>query len=321
MKKYVILTLISLTIILMIFASGNSTISNIEYVSAVKAEKKTAVEIINYSGTVEYRNSTVCSAKGAGVIQSVLAESGDFVTKGDPVLTVFQTESEISNADIMSAITSGDFQSIVSAADGDISSVVYEAPSTGIISGLDIEENSFFQKGQILFKVSPEQSFQVRINALEKDIPKLKIGQSVKIDCKAVPDILYGTVDSIGSSAKQTTTASGKETTVKITVKIDGENKDIKSGYTASCSIKISEKSNALLIPYSCVGKDEDNKNFVYLLKNGALKKQFVSCGTEYSNGMEILSGLSDGDIVVSDCSKVKDISSTVVNEVKGHAE
>lgn len=317
MKKYIILSFISLTLILTVFATGYTKISGIDYASAVKVERTNAFEKLNYTGTVEYSNSAVTSSSGSGMVQSVLVNNGDFVEKGTPIMTVYQTDAEISKTDILSAITSNDFDSLSSVFENDASIVVYEAKASGIISELNVEEGSVFQKGQNLFKISPEKSFQIQINVIEKDIPKIKVGQNVKIDCKAVSQILYGTVSSIGNSAKQTTTSTGKETTVKVIIKIDDESDEIKSGYTAACSITVSEKENVLLIPYSSLGTEDDGRSFVYILRDKSLEKSYVSCGEEFTNGLEIRSGLSENDIIAEDSSKVEKPENTVVNEVR----
>ena len=321
MKKYILLSLTSLSVILIIFASGYSKVLEIEYVSAVKIEKTTAFEKINYNGTVEYNNSSVCTANGTGVVQSVLVNNGDYVEKGDPVLTVYQTDTELTRADIMSYAASGDYEELADMLNGDISVSVYEANASGLINSLDFNQGSVFQKGQTLFKVSPEQSFQVQINAVEKDIPRIKVGQKVRIDCKALSDMLYGTVKSIGSSASQTSTSMGKETTVKVLISIDDQNSEIKPGYTALCSITLAEKKNTLLIPYSSVKQDDNGKNYVYYVNKNRVQKHYVTVGTEYSNGLEIKNGLNTNDIIVYDASCVKEIDKTTVNEVRLNAQ
>lgn len=321
MKKYIILTLTTLSVILIIFASGYSKVSEIEYVSAVKIEKTTAVEKLNYNGTVEYNNAIVCTSGGTGVVQSVMVNNGDYVEKGDPVLTVYQTDTELTRSDIMSYASSGNYDELTSLFDGDIAVKVYEAESSGLVSSLDVTEGSVFQKGQALFKVSPEQSFQVQINVLEKDVPRIKVGQKVSIDCKALSNILCGKVKSIGRSASQVSTSMGKETTVKVLISIDDSDPDIKSGYTAVCSITLSEKKDTLLIPYCSVKEEDNGKNYVYYVNDNKIQKRYISFGTEYSNGLEIKKGLNDGDIIVYDASSIGEADNTVVNEVRLNAQ
>lgn len=317
MKKYIILSLISLSLILTVIATGYTKVKSIEYASAVRIEGETAVEQLNYSGTVEYKNSSVCVSSGTGMVQSVLVNNGDYVKKGDYIVIAYQTESELSKTDILSAITSGDYDKLNSMFENNSSVVVYEAGSSGIISDLSLEESSVIHKGQTLFKISPENSFQVQINVTENDIPKIQVGQSVRIDCKAASDVFRGTVSSISKSAKQTTTASGKETTVKVTVQIDDANSELRSGYTAACCITVAKAENVLLAPYNGVAKDECGDNFVYLLCDSAVKKHYVICGKEYNNGIEIKDGLLSGDIILSDISEVENPENAVVDEVR----
>lgn len=321
MKKYIILTIVSFTIILTVFATGYSRVDNIEYLSAVRVEKTTAVESLIYSGTVEYANSQSCSSGGQGVVQSVLVSNGDYVREGDPILIAYQTESEVSTTDIMSAVTDGNYDEIYSLLGEESSIIAYNAPGSGIVSSLSLEENSVFQKGQTLFKISPENSFQIQINVTEKDISKVSVGQSVAVECKAIENALSGTVSSVDKSAKQTTTTTGKETTVKVVVTIDDECDDIKPGYTAECTINVSEAENTVLIPYSCITADENGEELVYLYDGERAEPHYIVCGKEYNNGVEVKAGLDVNDLILSEASNVENINRVVVNEVKSYEQ
>lgn len=316
MKKYVILVCVSLTLILTVLATGYNYISDIEYTSAMRVEKTLAKESLIYTGLVEYSNASTCTSKGNGMVQSVLVNNGDFVSEGDPIVIAYETESEIPKSDIMSAITANNYDLISSILESNSTLSVYEAKTSGIISSLNLDGNSLYQKGQTLYKISPENSFQIQVNVTENDISKVEIGQTVLIECKAVSNTLKGVVKGIDKSAKQTSTGTGKETTVKVIIQIEDDCEEIKSGYTASCSINISEKADTLLLPYSAVATDENGVDYVYLYKNGTVVKHTVNCGKEYNNGIEIKKGLSEGDIVISDLAEVKDISRAIVNEV-----
>ncbi|MDE7389894.1 MAG: HlyD family efflux transporter periplasmic adaptor subunit [Lachnospiraceae bacterium] len=317
MKKYIVLLCLSLTAVLSVFAVGYNCVENINYISAISLSESTAVESLVYSGAVEYMNSSHCYAYGTGVVQSLLVNDGDYVTDGTPVMTVYQTEDEISKSDIMSALTDNSYDELYNMISDKASVVVYSAEGDGIISSLNMDEGSIFQKGQTLFKVSPENSYQVQLNISERDISKIKLGQSVQVYCKAVKKKLKGTVISIGSSAKQSSTTAGKETTVSVVVSVDDECEELKCGYSAVCTIIVSQKENALLIPYSSLGADENGDEFVYIYSDGKIEPHYVMCGKEYSNGQEIKAGLSPNDIIVSTFSDVKDVRNSVVNEVK----
>ena len=316
MKKYVVLVLISITLILIVFAVGYTRVEGTDLVKGVRIDPSTAVERVNYSGTVEYADSASASAKGSGVVQTVFFKNGDHVDEGDVVLSVCETYADISGSDIMSRLTANSADALTSLIGADPTVTFYSAGRSGVISGLDVESGGFFTKGQTLFKVSEQEGFQVQLNVSEKDISKVEPGQDVRIDCKALSHLLGGTVQSVGDTAKQTATSSGKITTVRVTVKINDSADGLKTGYTADCSIVTDRKDGALLAPYSAVGYDDGGAAYVYLKSGSAVKKQPVSVGKEYSNGIEITKGISDGDIIVYDAAKVSDPARTVVNEV-----
>ena len=321
MKKIIAAVTVTLALILIVFAVGYTRVGSTELVRGVRVSRRTAVERLNYTGTVEYAGSASSCAKGSGIVQSVFFKNGDVVEQGDVVLAVLETYADIGSADILSALSSGSAENAASLLSGGGAASVYTAASSGVLSGLDLDKGGVFLKGQTLFKVSGQQTFQVQLAVSEKDISRVKKGQGVTVDCRALPNMLSGVVTSVGDTASQTGSSSGKMTAVKVTVAIEGSCADLKPGYTADCSIVTSKKEEALLAPYSAVLHDEAGGAFVYLSKGSFAEKTAVTEGGEYSNGVEISQGLSDGDIIVYDAAKVSDSSRTVVSEVTVYAK
>lgn len=319
MKKYLVLVTLSICVILTVFATGYSRVNDIEYVSAIRVEKTTAVLNLTYNGTVEYSNAVTASAASNGMVQSVLVSNGEYVSAGEPILIVYETDADITSREIMSAIAANDYDKLKSLLQSDSSLNIYYAEKNGIISSLSADENLIYQKGQTLFKISQEDSFQIQINVLEKDISKIKTGQNVSIECKALDKKLHGQVKSIDKSARQTASSSGKETTVRVIIEIEEQSEQIKSGYTATCVIKAEEKNDVLLIPYVSLNSDEEDNSFVYLYNNGVAEKRFVTCEQEYDAGVEVTQGLKEGDIIIADAAEVKNPEKTVVDEVASY--
>lgn len=311
MKKYIALMILSISIILTVFAVGYTRAESAEMVRGVRLSQTTAVERISCSGTVEYADGTTKTASGSGIVRSVLARNGARVEQGDVIMTVCETSADISSADIFSSLTSNGADALTQLIGSGAKVAVYTAGSSGVLSGLDIEQGSVYLKGQTLFRVSNEGAFRVALSIPEKDISKVAAGQRVSIDCKALPKLIYGTVSSISDSAS----SSGKVTTVRVNVLVDDAPPELRSGYTADCSITVSKKENVLLAPYSAVAED-DSGSYVFLRGEGCVKKTNVTTGAEFSNGVEILSGVSRGDIAVYDASRVTDEKNTVIDTV-----
>ena len=100
-----------------------------------------------------------------------------------------------------------------------------------------------------------------------------------------------------------------------MTVAIEGDN-ELRSGYTADCSIVTDRKENTLLIPYSSAAVDDEGKYFVYRSTKSGIKKQAVEAGREFSNGLEILSGISESDVIVYNAAAVTSEQKTVISEL-----
>lgn len=316
MKKYVLLIFITLTMILTIVAVGHTKTDGVALVRGVTAEEKTAVERVNYTGSVEYADSTAVTAAGSGVVQSVFAKNGGRVSRGDVILAVCETSADISSSDIMASLTSGGLSSVTDLFGEGASVTVYTAESSGIVSGLDIEPGGFYLKGQTLFTVSEEKAYRVVLNVSEKDIAKVSPGQDVTIDCKALPNVFYGTVLSVSDSARQMSTQTGKLATVRVTVAIENAPNDLRPGYTADCSIITQRRDSVLMVPYSAVITDDDGKGYVYVSKKSGVDKREVVTGSEYSNGVEIKKGLKSGEVVVYDAPRVRDPSKTIIDKI-----
>ncbi len=311
MKKYVALFLLSASIILIVFAVGYTRVENTEFVKAVRVERETAVEKLNYSGTIEYSGSSTVNADGSGVVQSVFFKNGDRVEKGEPILSVCETYADLSGNDLLSSVLTGS-ESLSDLVGSGGAVNVYSAERSGRISGLDLDSGGLYMKGQTLFKISDESSFQVQLNIPEKDISKIKKGQKATIDCKAAANVFQGEVAEISDSAKQTSTQSGKLTTVRVIVKLTSGADSLKPGYTADCTIITAMRENTLLAPYSSIAYDSDGGAYVYISEGHSVERRSVKTGTEYSNGIEITEGISEGDIIVYDADKVENEKRTV---------
>ena len=83
---------------------------------------------------------------------------------------------------------------------------------------------------------------------------------------------------------------------------IDNPDDDIYIGVSAKVNMTVAEKENALCLPNEVINTAADG-DFVYVLKDGAVKKQKVEVGIVSSSKSEVLSGIEEGDQIVSDIS------------------
>jgi len=162
------------------------------------------------------------------------------------------------------------------------------APEDGRIIRRDGEIGQMITANQPIFWFSCCAPLRVSSEVDEEDIALVQPGQDVVIRADAFPGKVFkGKVQSI--------TPMGDPVARSYRVRIGfTEDTPMQIGMTAETNIIISEKKDVLLLPNSAVDKDN-----VWLVKDGILKKQPVSTGIKGVLKTEISGGVKEEDMVV----------------------
>lgn len=78
------------------------------------------------------------------------------------------------------------------------------------------------------------------------------------------------------------------------------EEEILDAGLSGTITIELETKENVLCVPVSALHQSED-ADFVYVLRDGIKTMQYVSLGLIGSQKAEIISGLSEGELVITD--------------------
>lgn len=137
----------------------------------------------------------------------------------------------------------------------------------------------------------------------EVNAAKIKVGQKAMITFDAIADLTVAgsvaDVDMLG-----TVTQGVASYAVKIA--FDSQNDQIKSGMMASASIVIDSKADVWQVPSSAVKSALDGTNYVQVLIDGVPQNKTVAVGLTSDTMTEILSGISEGDEVVTQTINLK---------------
>ena len=82
-------------------------------------------------------------------------------------------------------------------------------------------------------------------------------------------------------------------------IAINNPDDNLKAGYTANAKIMLSEPITMTVVPYEAVNQD-DKGEYVYILEENKAVRRYVTTGYELSDGIEVTSGLSSGDYVIT---------------------
>ena len=168
------------------------------------------------------------------------------------------------------------------------------APFNGVVTARNIELGQRVNVNQSLFLVADFDPLRAKIYVPEKDIGRIYEGQEAKITVEAEPEIEFSGVVKMISPIVDP--ASG---TSKVTIDIVDDNRKLKPGMFASVFIITETHNNALIIPKKALILESDLDQ-VYIYKDGNAHKVNLSVGFTSGDDLEVLSGLQEGDLVVT---------------------
>ncbi len=98
-------------------------------------------------------------------------------------------------------------------------------------------------------------------------------------------------------------TSSGSETVVEILISVEGAGKVLKPGLNVTCEIAVVDKHDIVLAPMEAITPDKDDNMMVFVVDEGGSKiaQRKVSVGINSDMSVEVLEGLSEGELVVLD--------------------
>lgn len=178
------------------------------------------------------------------------------------------------------------------------------SPIDGIVTEIDSPLSGVnITPAQATFTVVNPDSLAFYLKVNETEVVNLAEDQEVNIRLDAFPDRNFtGKVEKIGFSP-----LSGQGTYYQVVVAFLEPDPAFRLGMSGDAEILIEKKDQVLIVPESALVK-RDGSYFVFLVVEGQIRKQAVEVGLMTDDGVEVVSGLSQGDeIVSSGISKVND--------------
>ncbi len=179
-----------------------------------------------------------------------------------------------------------------------------KASIDGIIAGVGVREGAYTSSMQPVYKVIDPDKLQIRAKINEYDIKSVAVGQKVKVTGDAIDrdTEISGAVKSISPVAVTNMTSNGNETVVEVLISIDGAD-GVKPGLNVTCEIATIDRRGVLLAPMEAITPDKDDNMMVFVIDENTNKihQRQVKVGINSDMNVEILDGLSEGELIVLD--------------------
>lgn len=170
-------------------------------------------------------------------------------------------------------------------------------PISGIVTRADTElAGPDAVAGSTTFTVTDPSSLAFDADVDQSDIGKVSQDLPVHIVFDAYTDATLSEQVSRIDFISHTTTNGGNAFTVETPLPTNTDNK-YRVGMNANADIILSQKENVLSIPLSSVVND----HFVYVKADKGFKKTNIKLGMQNDTDAEVLSGLSEGDVIALD--------------------
>ena len=173
--------------------------------------------------------------------------------------------------------------------------VVFYAPQQGIISQHKIREGQYVKPTQTVLEIVDLSTVWVIAEIFESQADWVKKGQRAKASLPYLPgQSLEGMVDYVYPSLDATTRS------LKVRLQFDNPEESIKPNMYADVEIYAKPKKKVLTIPREALIVTGDQNRVIISMGEGKFIPMNVKVGMQTDRGVEILHGLSEGDVVVT---------------------
>lgn len=174
--------------------------------------------------------------------------------------------------------------------------VTVTAPISGKVADREVTLGQSFEDagGKLMTIVNDSQVFATA-NIYEKDLDKVKTGQRVRVKVASLPNRTFeGRITRIGSSVE------GETRVVPVQAELNNAGGELKPGMFAELEILTDRTSTSVLAIPTFAVVDANGKKLVYVQKGNAFQSVEVELGQKSGNLIEVKSGLSEGNLIVT---------------------
>jgi HlyD family secretion protein len=168
------------------------------------------------------------------------------------------------------------------------------APFDGTVYFLPARPGAFVNVGELLLQAADLSKLQIRAFVDEPEIGRLALGQKVRITWDALPGHTWqGSVASVPSTVLN----RGSRVVGEVLCKVDNSEHMLLPNVNVNATIVAVSKENALTVPREAV-RDDGAHSYVYVLEDNRLRRRDVQLGISNLTRVEILKGISPGDVI-----------------------
>lgn len=332
--KFVILLLVLIFILFYYFTHrGKKEEVYVDEYSYMKVEQTDEIGTINLNGYVKSNNPIGIFVDKKLKVKEVFIKNGDFVEKGQILMTFDDDETnklnrsiekerinlqkiqrdlnttrelyklggaskdEVRNLEDSARITQLNIDEYVEVLSKTATEV--RSPVDGVVSNLKAQENYLVDTDSSLLEIIDADDLRIIVEIPEYNTQTVKLGQSIKVrqDISDDDKVYDGEITKI--SRLSTTSSMTGENVLEAEVKTNETIPNLVPGFKIKAVLQLKSDVKNIIIPKIAL-QNEEGKYFVYTLdEKNTIRKKIITIKNIVGDNIIVLSGLNPGEEIV----------------------
>lgn len=308
-------------------------------VKSAKVERIDIERLVRAQGTTEPARAADLGPQMTARVSAVLVQEGDVVKAGQALVRLDTTEASLrtqqsqaqaSSTETQYAQAKADYERLAplvgkgsvteqqierlasqrdalkssldmarvaqASAQRDLTNAIIRAPFAGIISRVFVEAGEVVTMApvKVMARLVDLSSLDVRLRVQEAELSRITLGNRARARFPSTGAVSEGVITYISPEIDP------KTRTAEIVARIDNADGSLRAGMFAQLELKPNGAQSGLTIPTSAVaGTGEDR--YVFTVVDGKAQRKKVRVAAIDATKQEVLEGLTESDIVVTD--------------------
>ncbi len=204
---------------------------------------------------------------------------------------------------------------------GDTSGVKLYAPISGVLATVNIAAGSYVEEGDTLFQLIDTQTLWLETRVAEADSGHLGLPERISFKVAGIERIFAIKPGKNGKLIAYGQMVDSATRTLPLVFEFDNTNLKLAAGLLAEARIYHGEQRQALAVPEKAL-IDDNGRNIVFVHVSGeSFQRRVLRLGIRDQGYIEVLSGLNEGERVVTTGAYLVHLASTSTQPAAhGHA-
>lgn len=302
-------------------------------VRTARIERKPLVSNIKTVGYVRYDENSLINInpRTEGWIETLYVKStGEMVSAGQPLYSLYSPTLVNAQEELLLALERNNKRLILAAEERlkalqvpdyaitqlkktrHVSqTITFFAPNSGVVDHLKVREGFFISPSQTIMSIGSLDEVWVDAEVFERQAPFVQPDAPVTMTLNYLPgNTWHGAVDYIYPIVDE------KNRTIRVRMRFINKSGELKPNMFAEILIHGGkQKNDSLLAPKEALIRTGTMNRLVLALGDGRFKSVVVKTGRSDDNNIEILSGVEEGDSIVTSAQFLIDSESSKLSE------